>query len=220
MITIHNVCLSYGERHVLCHITQHIGPHDFIVLTGPNGGGKTTLLRLLAGLLPPTCGRIDRRKGTVTGYLPQYRHVDRRFPSTVADMVLTGMECRKRPWQRFSAAHRAQAAEALQLFGLTELAGRPISDLSGGQWQRTLLARAFAPDPDILLLDEPETHLDEEWCARLYAALTARSPRTATVMVSHHDDPCADIPLRRFWHVENGTLLNEELGMRNQFNKE
>lgn len=206
MISIHNVCLSYGDRHVLCHITQHIGPHDFIILAGPNGGGKTTLLRLLAGLLPPTCGRIERSEGIVTGYLPQYRHVDRRFPTTVADIVLSGVECRKRAWQRFTAEHRAQAAEALQLFGLTELSERPISDLSGGQWQRTLLARAFAPQPDLLLLDEPETHLDEEWRTRLYNALSQQRNRAAIVMVSHDEALWPDLPTHCVWRVEDGKV--------------
>ena len=153
ILHISDVCLSYGERHVLCHISQELLNNDFVVLTGPNGGGKTTLLRLIAGLLPPTRGRIEQQKGITMGYLPQYRHIDRQFPTTVVDIVRSGLSCRKKVWQPLSAELKGWADEALALFGLSDLASRPISDLSGGQWQRTLLARAFAPKPDLLLLD-------------------------------------------------------------------
>ena len=153
LLNINNVCLSYGERHVQCHINEQIKSHDFVVLTGPNGGGKTTLLRLIAGLLQPTCGRIERDKRAVIGYLPQYRHIDRQFPTTVFDIVLSGLACRKRLWQRFTATHREEVMHMLSTFHLSDLAQRPISDLSGGQWQRTLLARAFVSAPDLLLLD-------------------------------------------------------------------
>ena len=85
ILNINDVCLSYGERHVLCHIKECLRSTDFVVLSGPNGGGKTTLLRLIAGLLPPTRGKIERKPHVVVGYLPQYRHIDRQFPTTVAD---------------------------------------------------------------------------------------------------------------------------------------
>lgn len=103
ILHISDVCLSYGERHVLCHISQELLNNDFVVLTGPNGGGKTTLLRLIAGLLPPTRGRIERQKGITMGYLPQYRHIDRQFPTTVVDIVRSGLSCRKKVWQPLSA---------------------------------------------------------------------------------------------------------------------
>lgn len=207
LLKIDDVCLSYGERHVLCHITEAINNHDFIVLTGPNGGGKTTLLRLIAGLLPPTRGRIVRTMGVVTGYLPQYRHIDRQFPTTVADIVRSGMACRKRLWQPFAAAHRRRVDETLAAFHLSELARRPISDLSGGQWQRTLLARAFVSKPDLLLLDEPETHLDERSRAELYDKLTRRYGHAATVVVSHDEHQFPHLAQRRIWHVEDGRVV-------------
>lgn len=206
LLNIHNVCLSYGERHVLCHIEAAIGPEDCIVLAGPNGGGKTTLLRLIAGLLRPTVGTIERRRGTVVGYLPQYRHIDRQFPTTVADIVRSGLACRKRIWQRFSAAHRERVGETLRLFQLSDLASRPISDLSGGQWQRTLLARAWVSQPELLLLDEPETHLDAPARSHLYQLLAARSHHGAMVVVSHDLDHFPDIPGKRLWWVEDGCV--------------
>lgn len=202
ILSIDNVCLSYGERHVLCHINEQLGERDFVVLTGPNGGGKTTLLRLIAGLLQPTCGSIERRKHVVIGYLPQYRHIDRQFPTTVADIVLSGMACRKQLWQSFRSEHHKQTAEALKLFHLTDLASRPISDLSGGQWQRTLLARAFVSKPDLLLLDEPETHLDESSRTELYRILGHEAQKRAIVVVSHDEHLFPFIEHRKVWHVE------------------
>ena len=206
LLNIHNVCLSYGERHVLCHIEATIGPEDCIVLAGPNGGGKTTLLRLIAGLLRPTVGTIERRRGTVVGYLPQYRHIDRQFPTTVADIVLSGLACRKRLWQPFSEAHRQQVAQVLEQFELEGLAQRPIAELSGGQWQRTLLARAFVSAPDLLLLDEPETHLDEPSRTKLYAMLAEQNHQRAIVVVSHDNHMFPQVPDCRIWHVEDGSV--------------
>lgn len=202
LLQIDDVCLSYGERHVLCHISKAVDEGDFIVLTGPNGGGKTTLLRLIAGLLPPTRGRIVRRQGVAVGYLPQYRHIDRQFPTTVADIVLSGLACRKKLWRGFTTAHKEQVSATLELFKLSPLAHRPISELSGGQWQRTLLARAFVSQPDLLLLDEPETHLDEAARTELYSLLTSWHARCAIVVVSHDEHLFPHIADRRLWHVE------------------
>lgn len=207
ILKIEDVCLSYGGRHVLCHIDAAVRSRDFIVLTGPNGGGKTTLLRLVAGLLPPTRGRIVRRSGVVTGYLPQYRHIDRQFPTTVSQIVLSGLACRKRLWQRFTAAHHARVAEVLEQFHLSPLAARPIAELSGGQWQRTLIARALVSHPDLLLLDEPETHLDENARAELYRLLAGLCGQCAIVVVSHDEHQFPHVEGRRIWHVEDGKVM-------------
>lgn len=206
LLKINNVCLSYGERHVLCHINEQINDTDFIVLTGPNGGGKTTLLRLVAGLLQPTRGTIERKEGTIVGYLPQYRHIDRQFPTTVHDIVLSGLSCRKRLWQRFSAEHHAKVDNVLHTFQLDDLSQRPISDLSGGQWQRTLLARAFVSEPDLLLLDEPETHLDEASRTELYDLLAQQNEQRAIVVVSHDEHHFPHITGRRIWHIEEQSV--------------
>jgi len=158
-----------------------------LVLRGRNGGGKTTLLKVLAGLLAPMQGEVWRREGLAVGYLPQYRTIDREFPLTVFDTVRSGLQCTLKWWQHYNKHHCELTQTTLRALGLEALAGCPIRNLSGGQWQRTLLARALVSQPQLLLLDEPDTHLDNTSKRELYTTLLREHTRRSIVLVSHDE---------------------------------
>ena len=203
LLELNNVTAAYDKKIVLRETTLSIAPNESIIISGPNGGGKTTLLKLLAGLIEPKEGKITRQGGLITGYLPQYRGIDRDFPITVEETVLSGLNCRKSILQSFSKAHREQVALLLESFQLSELAQRPINSLSGGQWQRTLIARSLAGNPDLWLLDEPDTHLDTDSMDYLHKKITDESGKRAIVVVTHNPEHLIHIPNRRIFHVEN-----------------
>lgn len=202
LISLTDVHMAYGRREVLHGVTAHVGADDYIVLTGPNGGGKTTLLRLMAGLLKPTAGSVVRRPGLRIGYLPQYRRIDRQFPITVRQVVHSGLLSRHALPARPRQEYLEYLDETVEKLHLAALADRPIAMLSGGQWQRVLLARALVGRPDLLLLDEPDTHLDRAGRDFLYALLEAERSHCAIVLVSHD----ASIQAPTFWEVKDGRL--------------
>lgn len=185
LITLQNITAGYDDRPILRDCSLTIASRDFIVLRGKNGGGKTTLLKVLVGLLAPQSGTIQRSDSLTIGYLPQYRSIDRLFPITVEQTVRSGLQTTLRWWQRFKPEHRQRTQELLRTLRLDHLAHRPIDSLSGGQWQRTLLARALVSSPQLLLLDEPDTHLDTAAKAELYATLLREHTHRAIVIVSH-----------------------------------
>lgn len=154
----------------------------------------------------PALTYFARDYGLRTGYLPQHRTIDRTFPVTVRQVVLSGMASRHAWWRRCPASLCADAEALMERFGLADLATRPIEALSGGQWQRTLIARALAGRPDLLLLDEPETHLDADTRTLLYGLLREEAAERAVVMVSHENEKTGDGHGRTVWHMEDGVL--------------
>lgn len=205
LLTFSHVDAGYPHRPVLADVNLSISRRDFIVLTGSNGGGKTTLVRLMLGLMRPTAGRLWRMPHIVMGYQPQYQHIDRQFPITVEELVLTGLQNRLRPWQRFRDEHRQRVAALLERFDLAPMSRRLVSQLSGGQLQRALFARAVVSEPDLLVIDEPDTYLDARHKQLLYDFLGHITPETAIVMVSHD----AYVPAHLagiHLHVDHGTV--------------
>lgn len=185
LVDIEGIDFSYGLRKIFSGFSLQVSASDFFVLTGPNGGGKTTLLRLMGGLLQPGAGVIRRKPHLTVGYLPQIGKVDRNFPITAEEVVLSGLQNKKTLWQKYDAACYEQVKSVMSELEVQEVAQRRIEFLSGGQWQRVLLARALVSQPELLLLDEPDTHLDEASKALLYKMLHQRAKETATVVVSH-----------------------------------
>ena len=161
---------SYGTERVVEHVSLAIGEGEFAALVGPNGSGKSTLLRLLLGLLRPDVGTVrclgsDPRhltdRGRV-GYVPQRHTLTPDLPATVEEVVATGRLARRGWWRPASAIDRAAVEHALESVALEHLRRRPVRELSGGQQQRVLIAKAFASEPELLVLDEPIAGVDVE----------------------------------------------------------
>jgi zinc transport system ATP-binding protein len=190
-IDIHNLCFGYENREVLHNINLAIGEGDFAIVVGPNGGGKTTLLKLMLGLLMPNYGKVTvfgtppaqaRRQ---IGYVPQSLAYDPRFPISVLELALLGRVDRHR-FGGFDRLDREAALEALREVGLADCADRPFAALSGGQRQRALIAQALATAPRLLLLDEPCANLDADGSDTIHNLLKALNRRLTIVMVSHN----------------------------------
>jgi zinc transport system ATP-binding protein len=180
-----------GGPRVLEQVNLRIAEGDFASVIGPNGGGKTTLIKLVLGLLTPSAGRI-KVFGTTPlkarpriGYMPQHATMDPRFPVRALDVVMMGRLGRGLTVGSYSAADRRAALDALAQAGLQEVGATPFSDLSGGQRQRVLLARALVIDPDMLVLDEPASGLDQKVEKDFFDLLKDLNQHLTVVLVSH-----------------------------------
>lgn len=161
LVTFEDVTLGYGRRPVLSGLNFTLGAGDYVAIVGPNGAGKTTLLRAILGSVAPLAGRVTiHRRPLNYGYVPQARTMDDHFPLTALDIVLMGRSRALGLLRRPGRADRARAQEALAQVGISDLAGQLFREMSGGQKQRTLLARALVSEPDALVLDEPTTGMD------------------------------------------------------------
>lgn len=190
IIEIRDLSFAFGTTPVLEDVDLTIRRGDYVCMVGPNGGGKTTLLRLILGLLTPTRGTL-RVFGTSPvearrriGYMPQHAQLDPQFPVRVRDVVLMG-RLRNARLGPFGGDDRAKAAAALAEVGLSDYAKRPFSALSGGQRQRVLIARALACEPQLLLLDEPTANLDPLVQDEMNDLLRELNRRLTVILVSH-----------------------------------
>ena len=191
-VEVRDVCFSYGGgQETLHNVSFRLPRRSFTVVVGPNGGGKTTLLKILLGTEEPGYGTVRvlglppaeaRRR---IGYVPQQLLFDPRFPACVLDIALIGRVDRHR-FGPYRHADRAIARAALARVGLEDVGDRPFASLSGGQRQRVLIAQALVSSPDILLLDEPTASVDPAGAARLYALFKEMSAERTVVMVSHN----------------------------------
>lgn len=186
-----DVSFRYDDVWVLERINLDVRARDFACVIGPNGGGKTTLIKLLLGLLHPKHGTIrvlgqpPSRACSRIGYMPQHANLDPQFPVSVRDVVLMGRLGKGRLFGRYSAQDREIALQSLQEVNLAEVINRPFADLSGGQRQRVLIARALACEPELLLFDEPTANLDPAVQESLYSLLSRLNERLTVVIVSH-----------------------------------
>ena len=197
------ISFSYGATTILDGIDLSIGPGEFVALVGPNGSGKSTLLRVLLGLLAPAAGTVtlfgsrpeELRERWRLGYVPQRPALARDLPATVAEVVAAGRLARARWWRRPSAEDRQEIDHALESVELLELRDRRVSELSGGQQQRAFIAKAFAGQPELLILDEPVAGVDVDSQGRFREALLhfVREHQAAVLLVSHELGAVADV---------------------------
>ena len=205
IIAIENVWLSYTDKNILEDINLDIYQGDFLLITGPNGGGKTSLLRTILRLQSPTMGRISffRQGEPVSsldmGYLPQKNSIDSRFPITVEEVVASGlMGNTQKGNTKFDS--KKEIDEMLDLMGITALRNKPIGVLSGGQLQRSLFGRALISKPEMLILDEPASYIDRQFGNRMFEILRDLSSNGTTIMmVSHEIEPFITLSNRNLY---------------------
>lgn len=208
ILDIQNVSFAYENELVLKDVSLTVEANDFIGIIGPNGGGKTTLLRLILGVEKPKQGTIqfcNQSSGNpVIGYLPQYNKVDNNFPICVFDVVRHGFLSGQKAYKRFSAQENKLSEEVLEKVGMLQMKKRPIGELSGGQKQRVFLARAIVNHPQLLILDEPNTYVDNQFENDLYKMLTELNNEMAILLVSHDLGTISS-------HVKSIACVNREL---------
>ena len=188
ILTLEDASIGYPDTLVLDGLNWTVCRGERWAITGPNGCGKTTLMRTLLGLLPLRAGRLTRydreealTQGLVMSYLPQINQIDRHFPIHVEEIIASGLPQGLEKHRRLAEVERLA-----EVFGITTLLRQPLGRLSGGQLQRTLLARSLASDPELLILDEPLSFLDRAYKEQFEALLQrALRPETTLLMVTH-----------------------------------
>ncbi|MCK4879319.1 MAG: ATP-binding cassette domain-containing protein [Bacteroidales bacterium] len=187
LIEIKNMDVAYQKQLVLSNISLSVFEHDFIGIIGPNGGGKTSLVKAILGLLKPVGGSVKHSMNSwEIGYLPQGNQVDENFPITVKEVIASGLEHGLKMRLGTTKSRQHKVEKALETVGLKALHSRPIGELSGGEFQRTMLARAIISSPRLLILDEPDTHVDNQFETELYALLKELN-KTITILLVSHD---------------------------------
>lgn len=189
LIRLEGIQMSWDNRIILSDIDLNIHKNDFIAVTGPNGGGKTTLMRIILRLLKPTAGNVSYfdDQGNPTqrlpiGYLPQKNMIDSRFPITVEEVIASGLIGVK---DMSRSEKLTKISETLDLVDLSTHSRQTIGELSGGQLQRALLGRALISSPEILVMDEPLSYLDKKFEQRLYNIVRELAQEKTIILVSH-----------------------------------
>lgn len=191
IIQISDLYAAYEEKTVLSHVDLTVYERDFLGIIGPNGGGKTTLIKSILGLHQPQKGKIHFYKNGKEvpeinmGYLPQYNNIDKKFPISVYEVILSGLSKQKSIFQRYSNEQHELVRQMIIQMGLEGMDKRAIGELSGGQLQRALLGRALVSNPEVIILDEPNTYIDKRFEAKLYSLLEEINKERAIILVSH-----------------------------------
>lgn len=210
IIEIRDLWFSYSGQPVLKEVNLTVHPGDFLAIIGPNGGGKTSLLKLILGLLGPVrgsvrvFGQLPREAASRIGYVPQDIHINKGFPISVQDVVLMGRLRRSGGWWRFSEADRNTVQQALERVEMWKDRNRRMAELSGGERQRVFVARALVSEPELLLLDEPMASVDQKGQTEFYTLLKELN-ETVTILVVSHD------PMVLSSHAKSVACVSQEV---------
>lgn len=217
ILQAHALSVGYEDAPILKNVSFSIYDRDFIGVIGPNGGGKTTLMKAILGLLSPSSGSIEyldpqgRRISSLgIGYVPQQNAIDRAFPISVRKVVGYGLM--KAGKIHLSKADHSMVMETLERVGMADYARHPIGALSGGQLQRVLLARAIVAKPTLLILDEPNTYVDKHFESQLYELLPEINKQSAVLIVSHDVGAVCKM-VRRLFCVNRDLHIHENIDL-------
>lgn len=189
LIGIDDITVRFDSKTILDHVSLSVEKGDFMAITGPNGGGKTTLLRVMLRLLSPNSGTVTYYKDGIEtkrlriGYLPQKSNIDTRFPITVGEAIKSGQV--KGIFTRRTSKDEDDFNRIVEMCGVGDYLHRAIGTLSGGQLQRTLLARAIVSDPEMIILDEPLSYVDKAFERQIYSMMAELAKSHTIVLVSH-----------------------------------
>ena len=224
IISVSNLSFAYENQKVLENISFCIQDKEFLAIIGPNGGGKTTLLKLLLGIETPLEGKISImgeqhvKQTQNIGYVPQNTNINMNFPIGVLEVVMMGQNSFKERIFGYTKDEKVQGYEALNKVGMSEFASKPISSLSGGQRQRVFIARALFADPKILILDEPTSSIDVQGSAQIYKVLKELNEHIPIIVVSHDLSVVVEHATRAFYI--NKQLFDHNLNnMKKDFSK-
>ena len=206
LLELRSVYAGYNNKVVLKNVDLTIKKNDFLGIIGPNGGGITTLLKIILGLIKPIEGSVKFNDvdDKLIGYLPQINTIDHKFPIPVSEVVLSGLMSHKKLFGRYRNEDKEKAKVLMKQMGVLHLRDKNIGELSGGQLQRVFLCRAIISDPQILILDEPNTYVDNKFETELYTILNQLNDHMAIIIVSHDIGTICS-------HVKSIACVNETL---------
>ncbi len=205
LITIRDLTIYYKNYCALDHVNLQIEPKNFVGIVGPNGSGKTTLVRSILGYIQPNKGKITIDPDTVIGYVPQFSTFNHNFPIRVFEAVINGtLPSPIRCFYHYNQKNKTAVTEVLSQLKINHLAIKPINQLSGGQLQKVLIARALVTHPDVLILDEPTASLDVDAKEDIYQLLARLNKKMTILLVSH------DISIMKHY-VKTFACVNQSL---------
>ena len=220
ILSIRSLSVNYDGMKALEDVDLDIYEDDFIGIIGPNGGGKTTLVKAIMGAVPysgtiSVADELRRGNHFKIGYMPQVSQFDMSFPISIEEVVLSGLQADKGFFSRYNKADKIKARALLEQMGISDLASRPIGEVSGGQMQRALLCRAIIAEPKLLILDEPTNFVDNRFEHEFYRMVQSLSKRMAIVIVSHDLGTISSVVksivcVNRHVHRHNSNTLSEE----------